>query len=412
MIPNFDKVFKAEPKAEKKVPKGVIEYLNSTIPQGTKYIPGKNGSVILSADGKPVTMGGFSIEIPRSIKKQVENLNGNDFYQFIYNAQMKLKVKLDKEGYVIVNGQEMPVEDFYKDIYNPIKKKNMQFFLVPEPFPEPYDIKVASDKYTYELKLKQKPYASLTEIHFESEDGKPLKLKLSLDKEKESSHVQLTYNLNYAKSVREIVEVVEIFNAFIDGKGYLMGEKIPSNMVPDEPKDKFDKKTLEFWEKVLKVETALGLTFKPTKDVPEMETIYNIEKLYQTIILKKPIREEHKITSLSSEWNAESMDRIKNAIGKPMYFQYTGDLKFNIMEQEFECPSIFGMFNCKLADVTVENGEATLVFDDESNDKKGYTSVLSFATEAELDAYGHAEENSHADDLKNAQTIQAILSKN
>ena len=50
---------------------------------------------------------------------------------------MKLNVKLDKEGYVIVNGQEMPVENFYKNIYNPIKKKNMKFFLVPEPFPEP-----------------------------------------------------------------------------------------------------------------------------------------------------------------------------------------------------------------------------------------------------------------------------------
>ena len=412
MIPNFNKVFKTEPKAEKKVPKAVIEYLNSTVPQGTKYIPGKNGSVILSADGKPVTMGGFSIEIPKSIKKQVENLNGNEFYQFIYNAQMKLKVKLDKEGYVIVNGQEMPVEDFYKDIYNPIKKKDMKFFLVPEPFPEPYDIKVASDKYTYTLKLKQIPYASLTEIHFESEDEKPLKLKLSLDKEKESSHVQLTYNLNYAKSVREIVEVVEIFNAFIDGKGYLMDEKIPSNVVPDEPKDKFDKRTLDFWKKVLKVETALGLKFKPTKDVPEMETIYNIEKLYQTVILKKPIREEHKITSISSEWNAESTNRIKDSIGKPMYFQYTGDLKFNIMGQEFKCPSIFGMFNCKLADVKLADGKTTLFFADESDDKKGYTSVLSFATEKELDAYGHVEKYNHANDLKDAQTIQTILSKN
>ena len=223
MIPNFNKVFKTEPKAEKKVPKGVIEYLNSTVPKGTKYIPGKDGSVILSADGKPVTMGGFSIEIPKSIKKQVENLNGDEFYQFIYNAQMKLNVKLDKEGYVIVNGQEMPVENFYKNIYNPIKKKNMKFFLVPEPFPEPHDIKIASDKYAYTLKLKQQPYASLTEIHFESENEKPLKLKISLDEEKESSHVQLTYNLNYAKSVREIVEVVEIFNAFIDGNGFLMG---------------------------------------------------------------------------------------------------------------------------------------------------------------------------------------------
>lgn len=97
MIPNFNKVFKTEPKAEKKVPKGVIEYLNSTVPKGTKYIPGKDGSVILSADGKPVTMG-IQHRNPKSIKKQVENLNGDEFYQFIYNAQMKLNVKLDKEG--------------------------------------------------------------------------------------------------------------------------------------------------------------------------------------------------------------------------------------------------------------------------------------------------------------------------
>lgn len=262
------------------------------------------------------------------------------------------------------------------------------------------------------MKLKQQPYASLTEIHFESENEKPLKLKISLDEEKESSHVQLTYNLSYAKSVREIVEVVEIFNAFIDGNGYLMGERIPSNVIPDEPKDKFDKHTLDFWKKVLQVETALGLAFSPIKNAPELETIYNIEKLYQTIILKKPIREEHKITSISSEWNAESTNRIKDSIGKPMYFQYTGDLKFNIMGQEFKCPSIFGMFNCKLADVKVVDGTTTLFFADESDDKTGYTSVLSFATEKELDAYGHVEKYNHANDLKDAQTIQTILSKN
>lgn len=79
MIPNFNKVFKTEPKAEKKVPKGVIEYLNSTVPKGTKYIPGKDGSVILSADGKPVTMGGFSIEIPKSIKNRLKILTGMSF---------------------------------------------------------------------------------------------------------------------------------------------------------------------------------------------------------------------------------------------------------------------------------------------------------------------------------------------
>ena len=286
----------------------------------------------------------------------------------------------------------------------------MKFFLVPEPFPEPHDIKIASDKYAYTLKLKQQPYASLTEIHFESENEKPLKLKNSLDEEKESSHVQLTYNLSYAKSVREIVEVVEIFNAFIDGNGYLMGERIPSNVIPDEPKDKFDKHTLDFWKKVLQVETALGLAFSPIKNAPELETIYNIEKLYQTIILKKPIREDHKLTSITSEWNAESTTQIKKSVGKPMYFQYTGDLKFNVMGQEFKCPSIFGMFNCTLVDVQTSNEETTLIFGDESEERKGYTSVLCFTNEADLDAYGHAGENNHAKDLKDARTIREILS--
>ena len=216
---------------------------------------------------------------------------------------------------------------------------------MPESFPEVPDIKIASDKYTRILKMKRYPYASLTEKHFESEDGKSLKLKLTMDDKKESSHIQLTYNLNCAKSVQEIVESVEIFNAFIDGKGYLMGEKIPSDAFPDNSKDKFDKRTLDFWKKVLEVETALKLSFVPTKDSQKAETIYNIEKLYQTIILKKPIREEHKITSISSEWNAESTNRIKDSIG-------------------------------------------------------------------ELDAYGHVEKYNHANDLKDAQTIQTILSKN
>lgn len=410
MIPNFNKAFKSTPTAEKTIPKAVMEYLNSTAPTGTRYIQDKDGGITLIADGKPFTISGFTLEIPKSIKKQVESFSKDEFNQFVYNAQMELKVNLNKDGYIIINGEELPVEALHRNIYNPIKQKNMQFFLMPEPFPEVPDIKIASDKYTRILKMKRDPYASLTEKHFESEDGKSLKLKLTMDDKKESSHIQLTYNLNCAKSVQEIVESVEIFNAFIDGKGYLMGEKIPSDAFSDNSKDKFDKRTLDFWEKVLEVETALKLSFVPTKDSQKAETIYNIEKLYQTIILKKPIREDHKLTSITSEWNAESTTQIKKSVGKPMYFQYTGDLKFNVMGKEFKCPSIFGMFNCTLVDVQTSNEETTLIFGDESEERKGYTSVLCFTNEADLDAYGHAGENNHAKDLKDARTIQEILS--
>ena len=108
---------------------------------------------------------------------------------------------------------------------------------------------------------------------------------------------------------------------------------------------------------------------------PNWKPYIILKRLYQTIILKKPIREEHKITSISSEWNAESTNRIKDSIGKPMYFQYTGDLKFNIMGQEFKCPSILvcltASYGCKGS-----GWHNYMFFADESDDKTGYTSVL------------------------------------
>lgn len=74
MIPNFNKAFKNTPTAEKTIPKAVMEYLNSTAPTGTRYIQDKDGGITLIADGKPFTISGFTLEIPKSIKNRLKVL--------------------------------------------------------------------------------------------------------------------------------------------------------------------------------------------------------------------------------------------------------------------------------------------------------------------------------------------------
>ena len=104
-----------------------MEYLNSTAPTGTRYIQDKDGGITLR-QMEIFTISGFTLEIPKSIKKQVESFSKDEFNQFVYNAQMELKVNLNKDGYIIINGEELPVEALHRNIYNPIKQKNMQFF--------------------------------------------------------------------------------------------------------------------------------------------------------------------------------------------------------------------------------------------------------------------------------------------
>ena len=116
MIPSFNKAFKKNQSAERRIPEAVMDYLNSTIPDGTKYVADSNGNITLVADGKPITIGGIEIEIPKELRKKGKPLTIEDVRIFSYNAQRQLKVTLKKEGYIVINGKEIPVEDLHRNI--------------------------------------------------------------------------------------------------------------------------------------------------------------------------------------------------------------------------------------------------------------------------------------------------------
>lgn len=406
MIPNFNNIFKRDPSVKQSIPAVVMEYLNSTIPDGTRYEADDEGNVTLIPDGMPMKISGFTIIPPKGTKEKLKT--SQQILKYAYNAQTKIKIKPDEDGYLIVNGQKVALGKFHWNAVENIQYKYGECWLIPKPFPRLKDIIVGDGVFSRTLQLIRIPYPSLVESRFETKENQSLTLRFSINEETGENNFSLTYNLEYASSVQEIVETIAIFNAFIDGKGYLMGEilRISSK---EGKKEKIDNGVKLFWEKILKLEKVLKIKFDPSVGEIDRTVISNVEQLYQNLIFKNPIREDQMFTSITLEDDADNAEGLKQSIGKEMYFQYNGSLKIEIFDQTIHCPSLFGMFNCKLKDVKREGKQTKLIFESVSNEKKGYTSVLSFASEEELLKYGTEVNDNHVVSLKDAKQVEEYL---
>ena len=80
MIPSFNKTFNKKPGTERKIPKAVLDYLNSTVPEGTRYVADKKGNITLIADGKPLSLSGFTVKMPSKYREQAKSFTTEELY--------------------------------------------------------------------------------------------------------------------------------------------------------------------------------------------------------------------------------------------------------------------------------------------------------------------------------------------
>ena len=158
----------------------------------------------------------------------------------------------------------------------------------------------------------------------------------------------------------------------------------------DSQKNRFEQDTIEYWEKVLKIETVLNLEFKPNSNEVDFQTVNEVEKLYQCLVNKVPYRENKSFNTISGNWNID--DTTKNSIGKSIYLTFEGQEHFHIYEEEFDLFYRSYVFNCVFRNIEEnENGKVTLYLDNIDDEKRRYTSTLLFQNKSELDAYNFEE---------------------
>ncbi len=391
MFVDFNKVFKNKNQTELSVPEAMVDYMNQSLPEGVKYVAHEDGTCIVTSTTGSLTIGGFTFE-PTEEQKEIlgKNYTQEDVLEYFYNIQQSIPLKLEKEGYILLNGKEFPVE---KMVYNPlipIKYEEGSFCMFPPKFPNPFHITVGCEKYERVLLVSRIPYNSVSIGSFESNKEEPLYIHYLVDDKKKSFTLNISYNLVKAKHIRDIVESTSIYNAFLDGTGTFLGKNL-SGKVKKKDVKRFDPKSIIFWEKVLKIEEYLKVNFIPPDKNVDSETQYLVEQLYQNFINEVPTRYKKRLNSVEGKWKFD--DEKNKSLEGSIYFEFESEINVELFGVKLNLLALTGIFNTSIDIQEINSEKQKIVFRDESNEKKQFSSTICFKSDKELKKYKEKDHN-------------------
>ena len=410
MFIDFDEIFNDDKNAETKVPQGLVDYLSSNLPKGVKYKSDGNGNcyVVPEGEGEPLKFGGFICDLSEQDKKILgKNYSFDDMLEYFYNAQKAVKLKLIKKGMILVNDKEIAIDKFIVNPLSPITIKDEQFFMFPPKFPKPFKIKIGDGVYWKEIEVQRIPNESINVATFESNKNAPIYIKYALDDKTHNMKASISYNLKYVNSVRDIVESLKIYLAFCEKRGYMFDNIVPIMNVPD-----LDNKVLSdsanFWEKVLKIEKALGIEFIPPKEDIDFATMCEVEFLYQCLINKNPIRDTEIITSINGKWDIYKEGEL-NDLKKPTYFELVVDSKFSLFGKTFSLPAMMSIFDSQVESYEKNGDIIEKLILCNADGKQRFTVVLLFKNEEELELFRDKDREKDFDRLYKAKRAKEYL---
>lgn len=410
MFVDFNRVFKGKPQTELKIPEAMVKHLSASLPQGVKYKATDDGNCEIVSEGESVTVGGLLfVPTEEQLKVLGKRYTLDDILSYSYNSQKPIPLQLKKDGYILLNGEEFPIDKIRYNPYCPVTIVSGKMFMYPQKFPKPFTLTIGGKKYSRQLTFQRIPNESVHTAAFESQNEQPLMVQYFLDEPKHTISFNISFNLSYATTVRDVVESTSIFNSFVDGEGLFCGQPLTATIDTTKVK-KYDPESLVFWEKVLLIEETLGVSFDPPQDDVDFETIRTIEMLYQNLIKHHPVRENKKIDSLDGEWEMSDNKQVKDSIGKSIYFEFQATSHISLFGIEKDLPCVIGIFDSMLSDFTVKGKKYKLLLENSSEEKPMYTSTLRVRTEEELQTYMDSSRDDRITSLHDAKTIQEYLS--
>lgn len=411
MFVDFNKVFKEKQPTEHAIPPALLEYFNSSLPKNLKYKVDKNGNCILVSERESVNIGGFKFA-PTTEQKKIlgEHYSINDVLNYCDNSQQPIPLELEKEGVILLNGEEVPVDKLFFNPYKPLKYKSGTFYMYPYAFPEPFPITLGCGNYNITLPVKRVPNNSVSIAAFESDKNDAIYIKYYVDLANKTMTFNMELNTIKTKTVRDIVASISIYNAFIEGKGTFNGLSFNIQLATDKVK-KIDQRTLNFWGKALKIEDALGVSFVPPHENLDSDSIYLVERLFQNFINHKPVCDVNKIDSIDVKWDLSNPDKkLDDLIGKGIVLQFEATENIELFGVKLQLPALIGIFNSVVKEYsTTKGGKQKLILVDESEDKKRYTAIICFKSEDEMKSYKSSEFQKVVDLLHEAKTVQEYL---
>ncbi len=391
MFVDFNKIMKPKEEPKSHIPDALVDYLNKKLPEGVKYNKTKDGDYHLSPDGKGNYTIGDLVFRPNEHQKQIlgKECSFDDVLEYINNSQKPMRIGTKDGKTVLINGERVLLSEIFLSPNIDINDENFIQYMYPQKFPEPHAITLSCDDINEQIYIQRVANDSIHEKVFESLNDELIFFQLKINENSSLFNITIRINPDKIKRVSTLITAMKICNAFSSGRLKIDNHLIRLEKM-DSQKNRFEIETIEYWDKLLKIESVLNLEFKPNSNEVDFRTVNEVEKLYQCLINKVPYRENKSLNTITGNWKID--DETKNNIGKSIYLTFEGQEHFNIYEQEFDLFYRSYIFNCVFKNIDKEeNGKVTLYLDNIDEEKQRYTSTLLFKNESELDSYNFEE---------------------
>ncbi len=374
------------------------------------------GNLGLVPDHESMTIEGLRLKNPKEYEDKLgSDPSIEDILKYSYNSQKEICFSPIHEGYIKINGQDKPIEEMNFNLLQLYTVEYVQgdIIAIPHSFPETDDIMIGGKGYSRSLKTHRVPNESLNKIEIQSDLEEPLRVELILDDNEKTTTINISIELKFAKTIKDIVESIFIYDAFANNEGIIDGEKAVTLFQPTETSDvkKFNQKMASFWKKTLEIENILnnnlGVRFVPPKGSVDDETISSVEELYQSLVLNKPVRINNSIESVKGNLSVE-LD-LNALVGNPIFTIFDAKKSFDIFDTQFELYSLNGILDAVVSNYKTDGDQLILYFEHEDIDNESFLATIDFLSEKELKKYREENGKSLENTFRNCSSINELF---
>lgn len=409
MFVNFDEIFNDDPKSQFNIPASYINYLNKGLPTGLKYVIDKEGNYVIIPEGNEIKIGGIKMILNEEQKKILgSKYTLDDILEYAYNSQQPIEIQPIEPGFIQINDKKISIDKLVENPLKPIRVTEGKAYMLPPKFEQEIKIKLGNGKYERMVSAVRVPNNSVNVISVESKKDEPLQVSFNFNKSTNNLKMNISFDLNHAKKIRDIVESVYIYNAFVDGKGYIGGKLLDLKMNNNKYK-KYDERSAIFWEKVLKIESELGIEFIPPQENLEYDKILEMEELYQSLVLKRPFKSRNHIDTLDYKVDLNKKDEMEKYKNKTLFFQFNATYTGSILGCEVKLQALVMAFNSKILKIEKNKQIATITLGDESREKKRYSSIMYFKDNKQIEKFKEQLDNKTREIFRKAKSAQQYL---
>ncbi|WP_394224143.1 abortive infection system toxin AbiGii family protein [Priestia aryabhattai] len=299
MFASFEKAFFKKNEMDNKIPLEVLRSLSETkkLPVELGYVEVGNSKCINSPEFLELTLKGMQFKLPKDSPKGFDPSTINELMEFTYRAQRSIRIKVNEDKLVSLNGTKVSMNDYVGNPYNHATFQEQGMLMSPESFRPPFKILLEGNNVVKTFSIERQPYPHMYKSLYNSVGNPSFEFSYILDEKEGRLHFRFKLNLEYAKDPNEIVQILKLYEACIQKKLKLQGHLF-TDLYVNSPEIESISETIRFWEKVVRLQEVINIKFVPVAN-PEIKDVLCIEKLYRSLVENRPFKEYIKYNSLT-----------------------------------------------------------------------------------------------------------------